>query len=389
MVSVSATSSENRTVDVYFGLIGPDGIIYTQPGLTATLSPWLVGFALPAGYTLPQTVFFDAATVPGGLTAGIWQAAIALADAGTQNFFALDMAPFQVVGSTDSADGVTYGFLALDHQGDSGTATASAMFGSYNGSLGNIYEFVENFDSQEANLGQCVLNEFSFDDIGDIPEIQFVSLDAGNPLIVALGGSSQALIKEQQVVLGTTITSYDVDLNNGFYQTGTVTFQGPGGPDVAPFSAAVSVPAPLTLTVPGALVTSHSSAIDLNMEWTGADGTGEVLVTLSATDASFNKTVEIICRFNDDGNATIPASMISAMRDQLSSESTGGGSINIPGIGEIEIPGIDDIPGAGSSLIASLLVQRSSYSVFNTSNNGLDFGVATATSDATRSLTLQ
>jgi len=134
-------------------------------------------------------------------------------------------------------------------------------------------------------------------------------------------------------------------------------------------------PAPLTLTTPGSMVTSHSSESNLNLVLTGADGTGEVLATLSGTDAMFSKTVEIVCRFNDNGSATIPAALISDMRDRLSSASDGGGSINIPGF--------------GSTLNASLIVQRSNYSVFNTSNNGLDFGVVTATSDATRGLILQ
>ena len=378
-VYISATSTENRNVDVYLGLVSPNGDIRTFPSLSVALTPWLAGISLPAGFSFPVTEIFDASAVPGGLTPGLWQAAIALADAGTNNFFLVELAPFQVIGTAAANDGISYGMLSLSRmESPEGAVTTdgSALFASYAGGLDDFDGVLGGY-SDQLEMGQCVLSEYSYDAPDDIPTIQFTSLDAGQPLTLSLDGRSANL--ERQENYGTIV--YSADLDNTFYQTGQAMFQGSGGSQIGPFSTSLHVPHSMSLSAP-LNMTSHNASSDLEVRWSGGTGTGEVSATLSG--GTMTGTVDIECRFADDGHGIIPGALISQMKSKL--ETGGSSNFDIPGLGDI--PDFGNPPVFESSSV-TLDVERSTYSVFNTQNSELDFGFVSVQTGAERTLTLE
>lgn len=85
-VALAASSTEGGRFDVHVGLIGPDGVIYEYPNWKANdLTPSFAGVTLPAGFTLPATTLFDLSSFP-RLTAGNWQAVVALTEPGSLKF---------------------------------------------------------------------------------------------------------------------------------------------------------------------------------------------------------------------------------------------------------------------------------------------------------------
>ena len=378
-VYISATSTENRIVDVYLGLVSPNGDIHTMPSLSVALNPWLTGISIPAGYSFPVTEIFDASAVPGGLIPGLWQAAIALADAGTNNFFLVELAPFQVVGTAAVNDGISYGVLSLsrmESQDGSVKTDGEALFASYAGTLDDFDGMYEGYTDQ-LELDQCVLSEYSYDDFDDIPTVQFVSLDAGQPLTLSLEGRTANL--ERQENYGTI--AYSADLDNAFYQTGQAMFQGAGGSQIGSFSTSLNVPDSISLSAPLNMA-SHDATSNLDVRWSGGNGTGKVSATLSG--GTMTGSVDIECRFADDGHGVIPGELIRQMKSKLETEGSSG--FDIPGLGDI--PNFGDLPLFGSSSV-TLDVERSIYSVFNTQNNELDVGVVSIQTGVERTLTLE
>jgi hypothetical protein len=229
-----------------------------------------------------------------------------------------------------------------------------------------------------------VLNEIPID-FTTIPSISVDTLDAGNALQLVNVSAGTAL----QLPKDPDAASFGFDLYAATnppassYQGGAnYQFTGPGGSEIGPF--AVNVPAPQALNLiqpPLSASYSHNAATPLNLQWDGAKGVGEVNVELSGATLSTAVTIE--CRFSDDGNDSIPANLLTQMKNLLASSS---GGIDIPGI-ELP-PGFEDlIPGFGSQ--ATLDVSRVNTSLFNTSTGDLDLGIAAILAGASLSVTLE
>jgi hypothetical protein len=111
-VALSASSAEGGKFDVHVGLIGPDGTVYEYPSWKrGDLTPSFAGITLPAGFSLPTTTLFDLSSFA-GLTAGNWQAVVALTEAGSMNFVGTpQLLPLQVTAA--SSGGAMLGGLTF------------------------------------------------------------------------------------------------------------------------------------------------------------------------------------------------------------------------------------------------------------------------------------
>lgn len=381
-LSVSAFNTETPImVDVHVGVIAQDGTIYEYPDWNTKLKPWLSSISLPQNFNYPVT---PVVTLPNAIPSGIWTAFAAFTEPGTINIISLDVASFNMLPAT--ANSSSYGALYLTHsQTPTGMDVASGGF--FAQTSRNIEELIENFDGQQPGLEQCVFNETAID-ISAIQGFQVNTLDAGDAL--QLSSSTGLLTSLPKDVDAESVgfivyTAPDGQLGSGFYQGGAnYTFQGFGGQDIQPFSVGVSAPPPLTLTQPALnMSASHNTASDLPLLWNGNGGVGEVHASLSGTDLT--KTYTIDCRFSDDGNSRIPSSLLARLKNKL-----GDGAISIPGVElppGIELPPGFEIPGLGATV--TLSVSRSSYSMFNTANGKLSYGIATIDTGASMSLTLE
>ena len=379
-LSISAFNSETPvTVDVHVGVIAENGTIYEYPDWNTRLKPWLSGVSLPQTFNYPVTPIV---TLPNVLPSGVWTAFAALTEPGTTDIISIDLAPFNIL--PDTASGSSYGSLYLSLS-QTPTGTNVAAGGTFAQTSNAIQDLIESFDGQQPGLEQCVFNEVTID-ISNIEGIQLTTLDAGDALQLSSStGLSASLFKNVDAEsLGYALyAAPDGQLGSSFFQgDANYTFQGFGGPDIQPFTVGVRAPPPLTLTQPMlSSSASHNTTGDLQLMWNGNGGVGEVHASLSGTDLS--KVYIISCRFADDGNASIPSGLLAQLKEKL-----GSGTITIPGleIPGLEIPGLE-IPGLGT--IATLSVSRSNYSMFNTANTSLSYGVATVDSGVSMQLTLQ
>jgi hypothetical protein len=379
-ISVSGSSTGAENVDVHVGLIAPDGTIYEFPNWNTTFQPWLENLALPANFLFPASFVFDAAQFPGGVTPGIWYAAAALTEPGTLRFIDVELVPFHVVDATAGADGTVYGALGFNRQQTISGAEVSAD-GVFIDVSGELEELVAAYVGTTPDINQCVLNQTAVD-LSVIPNLTVDTLDAGNPLTLASPAATLNLPKDADAASSGFNVYTAVNPSPTFYQGGVnYTFAGTGGSDLGAFSVAVAAPAPLNLTQPSLGLGSyaHNASQPLTLQWTGGSGVGEVSANLSATTGS--TVVVIDCRFADDGEGVIPAGLITQMKNILESDS---GGLGIPGF---ELPDGIELPGLGSQ--AFLNVSRVVSGVFNTAGNELDVGLATISSGADLSVTLQ
>lgn len=128
-VSLAAQSSEGGTFDVHLGLIGPDGTVYEFPNWKANdFTPSFAAVSLPAGFSLPATKLFDLASFS-GLTAGNWQAVVALAEPGTLKFVGTpQLLPLQVTAA--STGGAMLGGLSFSIPVNGATTMANSKVAS-------------------------------------------------------------------------------------------------------------------------------------------------------------------------------------------------------------------------------------------------------------------
>ncbi|WP_022948260.1 hypothetical protein [Methylohalobius crimeensis] len=383
-VSVTGQGDEtNRQVDVYLGLIAPDGTIYQYPGwkrLDEGQSPWLSSFDLPGGYHLnPFALPVDMGSFP-DFSSGQWQVAAALTEPGTFNIISVDFQPLVIPGAS-SSDGVNrIGFLSINDTDDGDSGRTQAAFGFFmalpggesSGSDVSSDDVLQAFQGEGPGIDQCGEIETSsssssssdgFDTGGG--DVQLPTfLDAGDPLTITAPAGQTASVPKEVIDLpqfGPLINYRDESLPPGVYQdSGTYTFSGPGGADIGEFSTSLNAPAPLTVTAPdlsgtGTLNTSD----DLPVTWNGNGGQGVVNLFLSTSSTDFTTfqttTKTLHCRFADDGSGVVPASLL----------------------GEL----------AGSASQATILVERSRMTSFDA--DGLDFGVYTINTGVSGALILQ
>lgn len=378
-ISVSGFSSERKDVDVHVGLIAPSGKIYEFPDWNTRLQPWFSNLTLPAGFTFPATFVFDAAQVPGGLTPGTWNAAVALTEPGTLKFIDVKVVPFSVVDEASGGNGTRYGALNFERQQSFAGIDVMAD-GVFLDVSGNLEDLVGSYLGTVPNINECVLNEIPID-LSAIPELDVLTLDAGNALHLMSPGSSVVLPKDGSAASSGYVVYSAPDLAPSVYRGGeTYAFEGDGGSQLSGFRVSVAAPPALTLVQPAVSGSStHDASNPLVLKWVGGTGTGEVIANLSAATSS--ASVVIDCRFADDGAGIIPGSLISRMKNIIDQ---GSSDFLIP---DVERPPGLEIPGFGTQ--ASLSVSRIASAVFNTLLNELDVGLARISSGASVEITLE
>ncbi|GAB4355238.1 MAG: hypothetical protein Kow0060_06940 [Methylohalobius crimeensis] len=385
-VSVTGQGDEtNRQVDVYLGLIAPDGTIYQYPDwkrLDSGQSPWLPAFNLPEGYHLnPQAIPVDLGTFP-QFTPGQWQVAAALTEPGTFHILSVDFQPLVIPGASSNSGVNRIGFLSISDTDDGDSGRTQAAFGFFMKLPGgessesdvSTDDVLQAFQGMGPGIDQCgeietsASSSSSSDDFdtggGDVQLPTF--LDAGDSLTIAAPGGQTASVPKEEIDLAQfgSLINYRNELPPGVYQdSGTYTFFGPGGPDIGEFSTSLNAPAPLTVTSPdlsgtGTLNTSD----DLPVTWNGNGGQGVVNVFLSTSSTDFTTfqttTKTLHCRFADDGSGVVPASLLG------------------------------ELAGSASALgQASIVVERSRMTSFDADD--LDFGVYTINTGVSGSLILQ
>lgn len=379
-IAVSGFSTEGVAVDVYVGAIAPDGTIYTYTNAgwgtwgTSSAEPLLSNFTLPASFTYPATPLYNLSGVPGGLVNGIWFAAAALTVPGTGQLLSFDTVPFQVI--DENATGSAYGAVILSHEQTSEgiKVDASAAFVQAGG---NFNDLITNYEGNQPGLNACVFNEIPID-FTNIQGLSIQTLDAGESITMAPGSGNSATLTKDANAQALGFTFYSANVDASFYQGGATysSSNGSGGPGLGGFNVSVKAPAALNLSSPDISSTiSHDASTDLDLTWNGANDIGEVEANLSGGDQS--NTYSIDCRFSDDGNGTIPANLLTQLRDKLQS-----GSSSIPGL-----PPGTSIPGFGTT--ANLNVMRIEYTLFNTAQSELSMGIATASSGADGEVNLE
>jgi hypothetical protein len=365
-VSVSGFNTDPPvTVDVHLGLIAPNGTIYEYPNWNTSLQPWLSNFTLPEGFTFPPTPVFQAGAVPGGLTPGIWQAAAALTVPGTLQIVDLTLTPFNV--ATDAAAGSVFGALSLSRQQtfDGAEVDAGGLFAQ---STTDLDELVQGIEGEQPGLEQCLFNEIALD-FGFIG-IGIQTLDAGTALSVSSAATGALALPQDPdaASLGFFVYAAQEPVDSSNYQGGAgYRFQGTGGAQIGPFTTPeVVAPPPLDLTQPPLSATaSHPAATDLELAWSGNNGVGEVEVELSGTKiVSFDSSTlyQIRCRFSDDGQALVPSSLLTQLKNSLA-----GGILPFP-------------------TTPVLSVSRQAYALFDIAGG---YGVASIDSGASMPLVLQ
>ncbi|MBN2702199.1 MAG: hypothetical protein JXR29_12205 [Methylothermaceae bacterium] len=391
-VSVTGQGDETPTqVDVYVGLIAPDGKIYQfqgpqNPGwseLGSGPAPWLSNFTLSQGFHLdPLAIPVDLGSFP-QFTSGQWQVAAALTEPGTFNIISLDFQPLVIPGAS-SSDGVNrIGFLSINDTDDGDAERTQAAFGFFmelpggesSGSDVSTDDVLQAFQGMGPGIDQCGEIETStssssssdgFDTGGG--DIQLPTfLDAGDPLTITAPDGQTASVPKQVVDLaqfGSLINYRPENGPPGVYQdSGTYTFSGPGGPDIGEFSTSLNAPAPLTVTSPDLSGTGTlNTSTDLPVTWNGNGGQGVVNLFLSTSSTDFTTfqttTKTLHCRFADDGSGVVPASLLGELANSASA------------FGQ-----------------ATMLVERSRMTSFDA--DGLDFGVYTINTGVSGSLILQ
>lgn len=384
---LSATAFNNGppvAVDIHVGIISQDGTIYEYPDWNTNLRPWLPGFTLPRNFNFPLSPLFQ---VKQGLQPGLWRAFAAFTVPGTLQILSLDLTPFSIVSNV--AGGASFGALTMT-QMQTATATEVDAGGIFIQSDKDLDSTLQGYEGQRPGLNQCVFTQVPID-FGTIPNINFITLDAGNALEVSSSVGSVVQLPKDMDAAGFGFTVYntpDGQPPSGFYRGGVnYTFKGFGGPQVSSFIVSVNAPTPLNLTQPamGSFAT-HNSATNLPLVWDGNKGVGEVSVSLSGSDFSNVNSIE--CRFVDDGSGSVPSSLLVQLRDSLS-----GGFGGIPGIPGIELPpGVElppgfELPGLGTSV--TLDVSRTNSTLFNTVGGDLSYGFAAIDAGASLSITLQ
>ncbi len=345
-----------RVVDVHVGVIAPNGTIYEYPNWNTALQPWLAAAPLSANLRFPATLIGNLDTFPGGLQPGRYRFATALTEPGTLNLLALSIVPFKVTSGAESriVGGATLGF----------GKNVSSTFPAVLAAVGNFSRVDADVAAMQAKLRQqtptidhCLFHQLPGTLEALVGAANVSALDAGADL--SLGSSSNGGVTLSRVATGGGGIAYGVSPNPplGFYRAGEVyTLAGSGGPDVPAFSVSVTAPSAVTVTQPDlSTLTGIDSNQDFVLRWQGNDGVGEIEVELMGGTA--DDPDAIVCRFADDGEGVVPASLLAELRDALNA--------NVSPVGNL--PGFV-VSGSGVSIGqggVTLTVSRVNFDFFN------------------------
>jgi hypothetical protein len=194
------------------------------------------------------------------------------------------------------------------------TAGAEAVFLTPASQVGHHVEY--------PSLGQCTLAVTPF----STPPL-ITTLDAG-PAIQLTRGDGVGISMPRNRSTPTTQDFLYVSHSSdpAFYEGGqSYVFSGTGGPDVGAFTTPpVVAPPALDLSTPTASAPPYIYYQDadkpLPLAWNGNGGNGAVEVMLSG--ASSTAAYMILCLFVDNGNAEVPATLLTQMREDLQKGAT-------------------------------------------------------------------
>jgi hypothetical protein len=316
MISGFNKESVAQPVDVHVGLIAEDGTIYEYPDFNTNLTPWLPNFQLPASFSYPPTLTGDLTQFPGGLKPGVYHLAAALTEPGTLNLLAMNTRVIKVIANQTGFTLAKVFFgreQRYDATGDTDPALyvlASGIFEQYAGSTTNLVDD----QSNTATLEQCV---FSSETIADVaPDIGSATyLDAGTSLQLIPAGKQAITLEAYPHQSGML---YSQTLSDSDYQDDTTyRFTGSGGVSFPAFDISAKAPPRIVLNSPNLDQLKYlDTSRDLPVQWTARNGVDEISVCLTAT--ATDKTISVSCRFEDDGQATIPATLLTQYHQAIS-----------------------------------------------------------------------
>jgi len=181
-----------------------------------------------------------------------------------------------------------------------------------------------------ANFGACTVTFYT----GATPPsnpFTVTSLDAGPSL--ALTGPNGPKTLTKLSAGGLTVYSGNLDSSGNYLSAGAYTTTGPGGADVGPFTANITLPQPLVWTNMSSITTVNRAAGQL-VTWTGGDPTGYVqiqgtsFIGLSQATAAF--AIFTCTARTSEGSFNIPSYVLLSLPPS-GTQSQGGVSIAIPG----------------------------------------------------------
>ena len=323
VMSVSGFNTGPDTViDAHIAILAPGGAIYEIPDWNTEFRPFLPNAFLPSGFDFPQTDLgsYSVGDFPMNVP-GSYYFCAAFTAPGTLEFVSdIYCALFEV--QEGAADGWTAGGCQImwDHWYDYDDDLEWETDVSAGGTFVKYPErpdFYIDYSALPIDTCEYVI----YEPLADIPpEFQ----DAGDYIDMRGGplGSYRMDKEEETNDFGITEISYGPglgdELSESDYVVGsTYTFQGYGGPDVGAFE--VSVVAPETLEVYTPDITSKPTinrSQPLNLSWNGV-GEGYIQFVLGyVTIDIWTQNVAYhtcYCRFSDDGEATVPVSVLGQM----------------------------------------------------------------------------
>ena len=303
-------------VDVHFAIVAPTGKIYEIPSWLTDFTPLFRNLTLPHGFSFGPAVLGTYAVGDFPLNAaGSYLFAAAFAEPWTLNFVGdISFAPF-TVNEQGSSEG-SFGELSVacnrsfdssfTHQWTT-TVSASGVF---------IETFGASKTSRLPLVEGCEVAVTDWGNGGDPGGMRW--LDAGEK--IDMQGSPQGSIELQKYAeMSYVIYQPGRELGESDYAGGnTYAFTGYGGPDVGSFEVSVVAPSVLELYQPQLDATpAIDRSQNLDVRWNGV-GAGEVHVTIRAYDIDMTTMMPkgvttCSCVFEDDGEAQIPASILSQL----------------------------------------------------------------------------
>lgn len=302
-------------VDVHIAIVTPEGAILEFPDWNGAFTPFMANVFLPSGFSMSKTELASLSlsdpSFPATGTGEYWFAA-AFTEPGTLNFLSeISVAVFNIeergdINWSEGKVGISYWDKYLDSSGVE--VVAMGVFTGY-AREPNPY-----IDVDEIEMNSCVLA--SWDSSEPSPD-QAWYLDAGEPIDML--GSPLGDVHLTRTYWGDALRyGTDSDLLEGHYSEGTTyTFVGYGGADVRTFNVSVTAPHKMEVLQPA--IASQPIVFrdsDLNLQWVSyGEGEIQVALDLDIVDMQAHSLTmyRCYCRFEDDGEGTIPSSILSQM----------------------------------------------------------------------------
>ncbi len=336
-----------ETVDIHMGVIAPDGTIYEYPDWNTTLTPWLPSHTLPPNLRFPATRIGNLDAFPATLEPGkVYRFAVALTRPGTLEILSSSSKPFKIVldeGDTRQAYAIV---IAHGSTPSENIPPVTASTGGFLRYSTDLHALGEKFRQMSPKIDQCLLHRLPSTLEELIGKENITYLDAGPTLVLRSTPTGEIHLDRQ--IDGKGSISYapiPFNLPEEIYQSGkTYTISVPGSEEFSAFNLNVAAPGEIVVTQPEPTTFGTiDSRDDFILRWLGNDGVGEIGVTLTGHST---EPVQIVCRFADDGEGTIPSDLLTQLRNIVAAHPK---SIDTPKIPGFDLPDID--PGITADFV--------------------------------------